>query len=132
MSTKKAPAKQSHPSLSLPTAKEVKEAQETSEVYRVSGESSNRTDWARQAVILAAVYAVTRRGVAVELPAVPGNSPVYNRAWRVVRSACSPEEWAEVRVCAVHAGEFTTTAKTGKAYLVPADMTTRGLAPKGW
>jgi hypothetical protein len=118
--------------LSKPTASEMKEAQVTSAQYLAEGISSNRTITSRQVKILASIYAVSRRGVCVELPAIDGKSPVFNRAWRPVRDTASAEEWALIKVCAVHNGMFTTTAKVGKAYLVPADMVTRGPAPKGW
>jgi hypothetical protein len=120
------------PSLSTPSATDAKIAEATATEYAESGIGSNRTNRDRLAVILAVFYCVTRTGNACALPAIAGDSPTYNRAWRAVRSALSESEWETIKVCAVAGGEFTTTAKNGTAYLVPAGTKTKGIAPQGW
>lgn len=130
--TKKAPAKQSHPTLSTPNPRELREAKETSARYKSDATSSNATKFERQIAILASAYAVIARGVAIRLPDVEGESPVYNRAWRPVRSALSADEWSRVKVCAVYNGMFSATATEGTAYLVPKGTKTTGQAPAGW
>jgi hypothetical protein len=133
MANNKETAKRIRPmSLSTPSATDVRSAVATAEQYRMDGIGSNRSEHERIAVILACFYCVIRTGNGSALPAIAGNSPTYNRAWRAVRSALSQDEWELIKVCAVHAGQFTTTAKQGVAYLVPAGTVTKGEAPEGW
>ena len=131
MASNKETAQRIRLALSTPTAKDVASAASLVKEYRENGIGSNRTNWERLAVLLSC-YLVAERGHAVALPTIEGDSPVYNRAWRAMRSALSQEQWETVRVCAVHSGMFTTTATVGTAYLVPADTDTKGEAPQGW
>lgn len=132
MATNKVTAKRNRiMSLSTPSATDAKRAEALAVEYRVAGICSNRQQWERLAVILAC-YFVAERGEYCALPNIDGKSPVYNRAWRAVRSALSEEQWSEIKVCAVHAGMFTTTATVGTAYIVPASTETKGIAPEGW
>jgi hypothetical protein len=132
MATKKVTAKRNRTmSLSTPSPADLASAKETFAYYQQNGVGSNRTKHERLVALLACYYCA-ERGHAVALPYIDGDSPVYNRAWRAMRSALSEEQWALVKVCAVNNGEFTTTAKVGVAYLVPAGTVTKGEAPKGW
>lgn len=131
MASKKETAKRIRLSLSTPTDADIAWASKLVAEYRANGIGSNRANWERVAVLLAC-YAVAERGEYCALPAITGDSPVYNRAWRAMRSALSQEQWLAVRVCAVENGRFSTTAKTGTAYIVPAKMVTQGEAPEGW
>lgn len=131
MASNKETAKRIRLVLSTPTAKDFARAEALVVEYRENGIGSNRTDWKRLAVLLSC-YLVAERGGYCALPAIDGNSPVYNRAWRAMRSALSEEQWSEIKVCAVHAGMFTTTATVGTAYIVPASTETKGIAPEGW
>lgn len=118
-------------SLSTPTKDDRAWSSRLVAQYVAEGVGSNRANWERVAELLAC-YAVAERGEACALPAIAGDSPVYNRAWRAMRSALSPDQWSCIKVCAVFAGKFTTTAKQGTAYIVPAEMVTKGDAPAGW
>lgn len=132
MATNKVTAKRNRiMSLSTPSATDAKRAEALAVEYRAAGICSNRQEWERLAVILAC-YFVAERGEYCALPSIDGKSPVYNRAWRAVRSALSEEQWECIKVTAVHNGRFTTTAKQGTAYIVPADTITKGDAPQGW
>jgi len=132
MATKKVTAQRNQPmTLSTPTASDVRAASELVTYYRENGVGSNRTNWERLAVLLAC-YFCAERGHAIALPNIEGESPVYNRAWRAMRSALSQEQWESITVCAVYGGHFTTTATVGTAYLVPVGTVTKGEAPSGW
>jgi hypothetical protein len=131
MASNKETASRIRPSLSTPTASDARAATELVAYYRENGIGSNRMDWSRLPVLLACFFCA-ERGHAVALPYIEGNSPVYNRAWRAMRSALSQEQWERVTVCAVNNGRFTTTATVGIAYLVPEGTPTKGEAPKGW
>ena len=119
-------------SLSTPSPADIRSAVATAEQYRADGIGSGRSMHERIAEILACFYCVLRTGNGSALPAIAGDSPTYNHAWRAVRSALSQDEWELIKVCAVHNGRFTTTSKQGIAYLVPTGTVTRGEAPSGW
>lgn len=131
MASNKETAKRIRLSLSTPTPADMKRAEAEVARYRAEGIGSNRQNWERLPALLAR-YAIAERGGHARLPEIAGNSPVYNRAWRAMRSALSDEQWEMIKVCAVYNGRFTTTAKQGHAYVVPADMVTQGDAPEGW
>jgi len=118
-------------SLSTPSPADLASAKDTFTYYQEHKVGSNRTNLDRLPALLACYYCA-ERGHAVALPAIEGGSPVYNRAWRAMRSALSEEQWSLVKVCAVYNGHFTTTATEGVAYLVPAGTPTKGEAPSGW
>ena len=133
MAKHKETAKRIRPmSLSTPSPADIRSAVATVEQYRADGIGSNRSEHERIAEILACFYCVLRTGNGSALPAIAGDSPTYNRAWRAVRSALSQDEWELIKVCAVHNGRFTTTSKQGTGYIVPAGTVTRGEAPSGW
>jgi hypothetical protein len=119
--------------LAVPNADDIAYGDALAVEYRENGICSNRQDWNRLAVILACYACVVRTGLAVRLPDIDGASPTYNRAWRAVGSALSPEQNADIKVCAVRPdGMFSTTTVTGNAYMVPKGTPTKGQAPSGW
>ena len=119
--------------LAVPNADDIAYGEALAVEYRENGIGSNRQDWNRLAVILACYACVVRTGLAVRLPHIDGGSPTYNRAWRVVGSGLSPEQWNDIKVCAVRPdGMFSTTTVDGHAYMVPKDTPTKGVAPSGW
>lgn len=132
MTNKKATAKRSPKTIATPNKGDLAYGETLKDEYKNGGIGSNRQDWERLAVLLACYACAVRTGLAVRLPDIDGDSPTYNRAWRAMRSALSPEQWEGVKVCAVEGGRFSTTAKGGYAYLVAKETKTKGEAPEGW
>jgi len=100
--------------------------------YRESGNGSNRTDWARIAVLLASVFAVVRSGKSVEItdlfPAGESGKQ-YHTAHRALSAGIVRPYWSGVVVQVVRndsqvgkviTGE-TTTTRSGRVFLSPAE-----------
>lgn len=132
MTNTKVTAKRNRNTIASPSAKDIAYGEALTAEYRDGGLASNRQNWERLAILLACFACHVRTGLAVRLPDIDGDSPTYNRAWRAMRSALSPEQWEEIKVCAVQNGKFSTTAKGGHAYIVAKDTNTKGEAPEGW